>query len=457
MNTARDLRNFADFPGEIQDDGMYHFPELYSTDAKGKTRIWKIIIRLVKLKSKMPKHGIDWNMLDEDQMPIKSEYLGDILSLPTNSVAQFWHESGIIDGKITRHAPSYGKPTNVGKKNYRDSFKSALIKARQSYMLKVDKGFKPKNEYDNPIEMKHSKFYPMLARKLNEAKEWKYPCYIQPKLDGLRSIVYLAANPRSGTPNDVCIYSRSLKEIMGFEALREELYPILVDMYNHDADESLYLDGEFYKHGLQLQDINGIVRNIVKNRSQETVPLHIFDVFYPSQISMIYKDRLQILNNLFAMRSKWQTVVRVPTQTAKTEGEADEIYEQYIADNYEGAMYKSINAPYLTSSEKTSTELRSRDVLKRKKEYTEEFEVVDYTEGTKGKDVGAIVWICQTTDGKQFHVTPNVTYEERYKLFKEAKKKFGQLYEGRMLMVKFQDWSKDGKPLRAKGLIFRDE
>ena len=32
-------------------------------------------------------------------------------------------------------------------------------------------------------------------------------------------------------------------------------------------------------------------------------------------------------------------------------------------------------------------------VLKRKPIYTDEFEVIGYTQGKKGKDVGAIVWI----------------------------------------------------------------
>ena len=98
--------------------------------------------------------------------------------------------------------------------------------------------------------------------------------------------------------------------------------------------------------------------------------------------------------------------------------------------------------------------------------YSDEFEVVDFEQGTKGRDKGAIMWVCKTnqaTNGtnKLFSVTPkNTTYEERYKAFKEAnannKKGFNTKFKGRMMTVEYEDLSKDNVPLRAKAVGFRE-
>lgn len=92
-----------------------------------------------------------------------------------------------------------------------------------------------------------------------------------------------------------------------------------------------------------------------------------------------------------------------------------------------------------------------------KKKMTDEFEVVNYTEGSRGKDKGAIIWVAKTKDGAFFNVTPkNITYEERYALFAECKKHFKTKYLGRMLTVEYEDLSKTNVPQRAKAVGFRD-
>ena len=104
--------------------------------------------------------------------------------------------------------------------------------------------------------------------------------------------------------------------------------------------------------------------------------------------------------------------------------------------------------------------IRSKFVLKRKMTYADEFEVVGFEQGTKGRDIGAILWICKTPKTKKiFSVTPkNITYEERYKLFKEASKanQFDENFKGRMMTIEYEDLSLDEIPLRAKSIGFRE-
>ena len=99
------------------------------------------------------------------------------------------------------------------------------------------------------------------------------------------------------------------------------------------------------------------------------------------------------------------------------------------------------------------------NLVKMKKQMTDEYEVISFTEGKKGKDKGALLWILKTDKDISFTVTPkDMTYEERYKLFKEAsiKKYFDEKFKGRMMTVEYEDLSKDQIPLRAKSIGFRE-
>lgn len=64
-------------------------------------------------------------------------------------------------------------------------------------------------------------------------------------------------------------------------------------------------------------------------------------------------------------------------------------------------------------------------MLKYKPLFDDEFEIVGYKSGEKGKEIDAIIFILKTTDDKLFNAVPNMPYEERYNLFKQAAKNKG--------------------------------
>ena len=91
--------------------------------------------------------------------------------------------------------------------------------------------------------------------------------------------------------------------------------------------------------------------------------------------------------------------------------------------------------------------------------YSNEYELIGFTEGKKGKDKGAILWILKTEDGNEFHATPkNMTYKERISMYSDCIKdnNFIEKYKGRMMTIEYEDLSKDGIPLRAKSVGFRE-
>jgi len=297
-------------------------------------------------------------------------------------------------------------------------------------------------------------YFPMLLRKYDkEGKHIKFPAYVQPKLDGTRVVGYLIHNDNP-TYEDIRLYTRTKKIYTGFHHIKKKLLPALIEMWD---GESFYVDGEFYKHGMSLQKISGKVRNEedTEEVTSDGVQLHLFDGFYPSKPSRKFKKRQEDLDELFShITSKW--VRRVKTMIVKDEEELMEKYEYFVSKKYEGAVVKNIDGKYLSHPTRSSTVLRSRTALKLKKRYSMEIPVHDFTEGTKGKDVGAILWIFKIKDKILTLQPKNITYEERYKLFKDAKKNFKTKYKGRMMTVEYEDLSKDGIPLRAKAAGFRD-
>jgi ATP-dependent DNA ligase len=459
----RNFSQFDKFPGTVV-DGTYKFPSLYHTDTNNNIRIWTINVRLIKgLKT---SYKIDWNLLQDNTVPVKLSYLKST-EIPSETITQVYVETGVITGKITRHPPTYPIMKNKGKKNERNSLKQGLVLSRSMYLKKIDSGFQIKSNFDKKLRIKKNvKYFPMLVRKYDdEKKNLKYPLYVQPKLDGARCILFLGKHPsKNPTVEDVIMYTRQRIDYLGFIPIKEELFHTLVDMWDYETNRSIRIDGELYKHGLSLQVISGAVRN----PNRRTIPkykgiqFYIFDAFYPGHCTE-FKDRINFVDDVFNnSNKKINCLVQVETILVNTEKEQDDLYKRFLKEKYEGIIIRNADSLYLTSATKNSTKIRSKYVLKRKMRYSDEFEVVGYTQGTKGRDIGAIMWICQTHDGsKQFNTTPkNTTYEERYKLYKLANsnngKQFDKLYKGRMMTVEYEDLSKNKVPLRAKSIGFRE-
>lgn len=463
--SKRDFTNFYDFPGALNTGtGHYEFPQLRHIDDAKHVRQWQIYIRLIK-KPKTEQQGIDWDLLQEHMIPIQDKYFKtaeEYEDIPAGSCAQAWAESGVLDGKITRNAPTYFYTVaNAGRSNQRNQLQQALIYARSQYLKRVDKGGTQNQSARKVVKsIGTAMHFPMLAT--NDKKgRITYPAYIQPKLDGVRCLVFL--KKKDAGESSVIVYSRAKMIIPAMDHLKRVLYPYLNDLFDADNNQSIFLDGELYKHGKRLQDISGESRNEKKRTGTNQNEYHIYDCFYPKELDSDFAHRHQQLKVIFDgieenKDEDAQRLIRpVPTILVNNAEEAQKEYSRFVALGYEGAMLRNCAGVYLANPEKTGEFLRSVDLMKMKPTFTDEFEVANYTQGTRGKDKGAIIWVAKTAEGKLFNVTPkNTTYEERYALFKECKKEFNTKYLGRMLTVEYQDLSKDKIPQRAKALVFRE-
>src|SRR5262249_36888189 len=110
---------------------------------------------------------------------------------------------------------------------------------------------------------------PMLARTVGP-KFSHYPCYVQPKLNGVRALYQAGV----------------------FQSRDEKLWQ--PEVVKHLTDElgqfsqylgNVCLDGEFYCHGMRLQEINGAIAVNRKEPCKVTpqICFHVFDVVNPHE------------------------------------------------------------------------------------------------------------------------------------------------------------------------------
>ena len=285
--------------------------------------------------------------------------------------------------------------------------------------------------------------YPMALHDYKKfGRHIEYPCYIQPKLDGIR-----ITGSYNKENDKVTLLSRRLHDIYGFESIKDEIKILLKN------NPDLIIDGEFYNHNLNLQKISGIVRQQdINHEDKLKLQFYIFDCI-DLKNELTFQERIVKLYEMFNDSPNLKYLVLTETILVNSEEEADDLYNRFISEKYEGIVYKNALAKYEYSKIK---EIRSYNFLKRKLHHDAEYEIVGYESGEKGKDKGAIIFIMKTLDGKEFKSVPNMTLEQRKEMFRLAEEDFGNLYKGKLAITSFDDYSEDQIPLRSKFITIRD-
>jgi DNA ligase-1 len=429
--SKRSYTNFLDkneFPFNIENNKII-FPKLLSKmNNSNKIRYWKIYSYL--------KNNDTNEMLALNIELINNNKFNELLKIYSKIKMYIYTEYGQINGKLTKTEPTIiteGK--NINKSNETTILTQGLIYMRNLYLKKIKSGYVTKlNEINN------ENIFPMALNVYNKYKKYiQYPCYIQPKLDGVRVITHLENNK-------IKLMSRRLNEYLGFNFIIDELIIILKNY------PELILDGELYNHELTLQQISGIVRNEdINNTNKKKLKFYIFDCINIKN-NYSFEERFNILKDIFN-NNTFNYLILTDTILVKSEQESDKYYNDYINKNYEGIVYKNVNATYEYSSYK---EIRSMQFLKRKKNYDAEYPIIGFEEGLHGKDKGAIIFIMKTPDNKEFKAVPNMSLKDRKNMYKLAKNNFDQIYKNKMATISFDEYSNDNIPLRAKFITIRN-
>lgn len=382
------------------------FETLFSKDKNGKTKQWKIHV--------------------EDHI----------------SFSRILYSYGYINGKQIEYKLDVHTGKNIGKKNETTHFQQACSDAQSRWEKKqnidkyCDNILDDNDEKEIEREMSNDKNdkndkvpSPMLAQDFNKhSKKIKYPCYIQPKLDGYRCVF---SNGK--------MYSRNGKEysIMYDSNIHKELQ----NLQSLQKYKNIILDGELYIHNKLKFEEYGVLRKIKKTQKDDAIinsmEYHVYDIINGDS----YQDRLQIIKELFK-NNNLKFVKKVDTLICNNLNDINKYNDFFLEEKYEGSIIRNCQGEY-------REKYRSYDLQKYKQFDDSEFEIVDYTfeNDVLGKQDKVIVWICKTIDGKKFNIPSKGTREERNKLYENGKK-----YIGKMLSVQYFGLTSDGIPRFPKSL-----
>jgi DNA ligase-1 len=410
-------------------------PILYGTEKNGKTRVW---IAKIYLKGKSKSA----------QAQAEASAFATI-------------EHGQLDGKLQLTIREYTEGKNIGKKNETTPLQQCIAETKRKWTDKHEK-----ESYQETIQDEASasasapdqpakKYFPMLAHTFEptattaKKNNIVFPCFVQPKLDGLRCIMY-----RDSITGDLHCQSRTGAYFDTMDHIKTSLAPVFA------KHPQLILDGELYTTEIPFEELAGLIKKkkLTPNDKDRlrAIEYHIYDIVDETKP---FEDRHAMIRKIFAQNAASrmasphatstsdhlpQFIRLVPTTEAKTPADFKALFSEFIETGYEGIMLRNKKGMYRCN-------YRSHDLQKYKEFLEDEFPIVGFTQGD-GRDKGTIIWICVTKEGKEFSVRPRGTMEHRRKLFQT-----GEKYVGKKLTIIYQELTEEGKPRFPVGKDVRDK
>jgi ATP-dependent DNA ligase len=414
-----------------------------------------ITSNLYRKSSKKDKINV-WSIFIEKRDRYNSKIdiiIDDISDNFVNGYAVYYTKIGYLDGKIRKTGENYVTEGKQGTNIITQTIKMI----RKLYKNKITQLYKQNisNKSEQIFSSYMWKITPQLFESVN--KNWNrvnFPCYIQPKVDGIRLLCVYNKNINVYTNfPGLGIFHRSRKIYKGRQPqLLYELYTLL------SRYPGIYLDGELAIIELSFQKSIGLARR--QYEEEPNLSYYIFDLFDSSIPSLTYEVRLNKLKTMFAARNTAdQKIHFLETYLVKSYNELQYYMNIFIKEGYEGSIIRMPESKYAYSF---TTPKRIKSVLKWKYIEDAEWKVVRYTSGT-GEHNGAILFICSTENGIEFgisFVAGVFSIKERqkiYQYFQQHQKVFDKCFKNKMVTIQYQNLTESGIPIRGGIKQFRDE
>jgi ATP-dependent DNA ligase len=337
---------------------------------------------------------------------------------------------GTIDGKMTTTHRHVTNGKNIGKKNETNAYEQACAEAQAMWIRQKATG------YAETVDAGCTRKYaPMLATSYDvDAPKVTFPCYVQPKLDGVRLLVY-------SHDGQLCMMSRTGKNMSrhpNLQCIRAECSKLLKTL-----GDDVCLDGELYGPELAFETIVSLCRtsNDTSTTRPESFGYHVYDIINGES----FERRHQRLDNGMANIGRTQWCTLVATHSCADADQVENLHDALTDKGFEGVMIRDPDGLYREDK-------RSASLQKFKRFKDEEYTIVGFKEGD-GRDEGTIVFECAlpSPEGHTFWVRPTGSFEYRSRLWKDRESLLSK-----RLTVTFQELTQRGVPRFPIGKCIRD-
>lgn len=366
---------------------------------------------------------------------------------------------GFLDSKLTKSVKHIRSGKNIGRSNETSVFQQACSEALSLWKRQLEthgysqQAASEKSTFPDAtsgIESSSSMSgfanlqapSPMLAHLFDKhSAKIKYPCFSQPKLDGVRMLATYVPS----TDSVVC-YSRTGK---AFTATSLKLIcNHIKSLYKKHTDlQHFWFDGELYTPDLSFEDIVSVCRNgkTPNQNFAEKINYHVYDLIpVTDKFKLVdFEDRISLLKDVIFNTESADTYVKlVSTSEIKSFEEVVPMHDEYFSKGYEGIMIRNSKGKYQNS--------RSYNLLKYKVFTDDEFQITSVKEAT-GNDEGTAVLQCKTANDILFWVRPRGSRAFRSDLLRDAKSLIGKY-----LTVRYQNLTERAVPRFPVGISVRD-
>ena len=345
-----------------------------------------------------------------------------------NDCAVITRIHGFQECKMQKTKKEITKGKNIGKKNETTPYQQACNEAQSMWKKQVESGYKESIE----LLRNNQQLLPMLAFDFNKrGKDIQFPCYIQPKLDGVRLLAYQKEN-------DVECVSRTGKVF-------EYLSHIQSDIKKLNLGPNMYIDGELFTFELPFEEISGLCRKQEKTDKVQQLEFHIFDIFDSTDLDCPFSKRHELLQDLSAQikKHKLKSLKVVETSSCADKDQMLKFHQEYMMQTYEGVILRNADGPYQPG-------YRNKNIQKYKEFMDEEFEITGAESGV-GLEQDCAIFTCKNGAGQEFSVRPRGSRELRKEYLRNIKSIIGK-----MLTVRYQNLSESGIVRFGVGIAIRD-
>lgn len=356
------------------------YPKLYNRDSKDKIRVW-------------------WMEQDENA---------------------YRTISGLLDGKLVCSKYTLAEPKNEGRTNATTSQDQATKEIEAKYEKQIKLGYV--RSLDDIDQTPHH-FQVMLAKNFKDYEDkidWGFGVIVQIKFNGFRCVA-----TKDG------LFTRKGEKYVSVPHIERDLRK-LFERYPRAV-----LDGELYNYDLR-QRLNEIAKICRKTRhitvedladSEKMIRYYVYDGFGMGQTKLTtpgssYAARKMTLDEYLPRYTKY--TAHVTDWLVHSRVELDELYQQFLQDEQEGAIIRLPGSPYEGK--------RSKYLLKYKPVDDAEFVITDIQEGVGNWAGTGKIITFRMPDGKTFNGSFKGSWDEAAAFLKEKDKWIGRevtiLYNG---------------------------